>query len=158
VGVFIMKAETKEHRKHIQRLYGSLYKRVSGFDLEKCIYCNDVGWCLDHCPPISKVEYLNVDEYKKAGGKFILYPACRLCNSLLGDYGDTDFYNRLEFLLIKYNKRIKKLPVWTDEEIKQMKGMLKSFIEAKRHKYSSLDIKIKAIQGKIISTDYIDLE
>ncbi len=75
-----MKASLRRY--YIQR-YGDLYKRAKDIPLDVCVYCGDTRQTLDHCPPISKLEFIDVQKAIKKGLKFILYPACNECNAHL---------------------------------------------------------------------------
>ena len=147
-----------KERKRLIKIYGNLYKRVSNIDWEKCFYCGQPQQCWDHSPPISLIEGINVKMYKSKGGEFRLYPACLQCNALLNAYSDTNIYARLEYLALKYKKRLNKLPYWSDNELQEMGKNMRAFILGKVSVYELLADKIDTIMENMASDDFIDFE
>lgn len=110
-----------------------------------CFYCGNLGECLDHCPPVSRMNlYPTVPK--------ILIKSCNLCNRLLGARPLPTLASRIEFLLKKYTKKyskIIKLPQWEQEEINELSGTLKQFIEATRNSKQMAIAKIKYLQDNL---------
>lgn len=115
-------------RKTDYRRYNWLYKRF-GNNWTNCIYCGELSIAFDHVPPISKVENLNIEEFKNDGFQFLLYPSCRECNQILNDKMIIDLYDRMIFLFDRYTEKAKKLDqLWDQNEINELGPNLKSLV------------------------------
>jgi hypothetical protein len=147
-----------QERKRVYKIYGHLYKRVSGVSWERCIYCGGPVQCWDHAPALSLVDGIDVEKYKAKGGKFRLYPACLQCNSLLHNYSDTNFYGRLEYLALRYKKRLAKIPYWSENELAGLGKNMKAFVINRSGNYDMLAEKIDTIVENIANDEYIDFE
>lgn len=145
------------NRKLQIKLYGHLYKRVDNINWEKCVYCDESMEVYDHCPPIAIVENLNVKEYKKRGNKFRLYPSCSQCNRLLGAYPSTDIYERLDYLIKKYEKRLDKIEVWSESELEEMGYAMRNHILNNQSSFELLNNKVTALVENYCSDDYLQL-
>lgn len=137
--------------------YGSLYKRVTGFDLSKCAYCGFPRQALDHVPAISLLDGIDVPEYIKAGGKFYLYPVCTQCNTYLRNKGYTQYLDRLEFLAKKYLQKMENTEIWSPKELSELTGTLKAYIQANQFRIKTLVLKQEAIEENILKHQYDDL-
>jgi hypothetical protein len=122
-----MKAPLRRY--YISR-YGDLYKRAKNIPLDVCVYCGDTRQTFDHCPPISKLEYIDVPKAIKKGLKFILYPSCNECNSYLGAKMSVDLLERMGILAEIYMKKADKCEIWTTDELDELGHNLKSMIVA----------------------------
>lgn len=145
------------NRKLQLKLYGHLYKRVSDLDWEKCVYCDEPMNVYDHCPPITIVENLNIKQYKKKGNKFRLYPSCSQCNRLLSAFPSTDIYERLDYLIRKYEIRLDKIEVWSKSELEQMGYAMRNHILNNQSSFEILNNKVTALVEHYCSDDYIHL-
>lgn len=145
-------------RKRLMKLYGFLYRRITGFEWDKCIYCNEGMECFDHVPPLSICEEIDVIEYKKNGGRFVLLPSCKKCNSYLYDYSDSDFVNRIDFLVRKYNKVLKRIQntEWTKEELDELGYTLKTLIKSRIAKKEIIQNKITNLIKNLSNAEYIN--
>lgn len=91
--------------------------RLSG---EWCVYCGQVAETVEHFPP------------KSFSNDGLLLPACRECNNLAGTDWPTDFGKRKEMVnekLRRRNARALNTPVWTKEDLQEMKRGMRKEIE-----------------------------
>lgn len=91
--------------------------RLSG---EWCVYCGMVAETVEHFPPRS---------FSNDG---LLLPACKECNSLAGTDWPTDFGKRKGMVNDKLRRRNAKalsMPVWTKEDLEEMKRGMRKEIE-----------------------------
>lgn len=144
----------KQSNKSLLKRYGQLYRRVTGFDLSLCAYCNFPREALDHVPALSLVDGIDIKKYLKNGGKFLLYPACKQCNNYLSNRPYVGYLERLDYLEEKYLKKMNKTEVWSKTEIDQMTGMLKAYIEAHQYKIEITIQKVRNIDDNRLK--YID--
>jgi hypothetical protein len=137
-------------RKELLKKYGILYRRVKGFSLERCAYCDYPRACLDHVPPIMMLDEIDTKVYMEKGGTFLLYPSCNDCNRYLGYIKEIDFIDRLEHLAKKYNKKLDTREYWSDDEIKEMGHNMQSYIVGHQEKTRTLIKKLYAIENRIV--------
>jgi len=134
-------------RKRLMRDYGKLYHRMGNVPLELCWYCNHTRQTLDHCPPISCLETLDIEKFTADGGKFLLIPSCSDCNHYLNAARLGFPYERLLYLERRYTKLTDKHFVnWTKEEIAELGYNLKDMIYAKDRLMRDLIRKLHCIQ------------
>lgn len=115
-----------------------------------CFYCGALGESKDHVPPISYP-----DEYEEEE-RFVVR-SCLLCNYILGKRHYLTFLSRCDYLLISYRKRFQKvlsLPYWSDEDISELRGLLKRKVinAMKKKEYivkkiSYIESNVKILQG-----------
>lgn len=141
----------------LMKKYGRLYKRVMGFDPTICAYCDQPREVLDHVPPISALESISIRGYAKKGGKFLLYPSCAKCNSMLGRVSLVSYYERLLHLEARYAKKIDKIELWTEEEIDEMGYAMRAFIKSNRQDLEELNNKVAAIHEKLLKIELGEL-
>lgn len=120
-----MSSKSSFERKALQKKYGHLYQRDFTIDNRKCFYCKDYFYCYDHRPAISNLPNINIKDFIKNGGKFELIPSCKQCNAFLYNKVFSNKFEALIHLLDRYDNKIKKMPEWTQEE---MKGLGRSII------------------------------
>lgn len=144
-------------RKLLMKKHGHLYKRVIGFDLSSCAYCGFPREALDHVPAISLLEAIDIKEYQKKGGKFLLYPSCRQCNGMLNNRPYVSYLDRLDFLEQKYLDRMDKIEVWTPHEIEEMTGMMKAYVQGGQYKAQVYIRKAEAIDENRLKHQYDEL-
>lgn len=139
----------KQRRRLLEKKYHHYYKRTTLFDLNNCSYCGAPSQLLDHVPPLSSLDNINIKNYQKQKGKFILYPSCVECNAILGSYPEVSILKRLDKLQDKYEKKLKTIPLWTKEELNELGYNLKTYIERNRQTADFLAEKINNIQSRI---------
>lgn len=144
-------------RKRLMKVYGGLYKRVGCFDWSKCAYCDRPMRVYDHVPPISIVEGLDIKVYRKRGGEFRLYPSCAKCNRYLRDYPPTDFYERLDYLIRQYEKRLNRIEHWSEEELSEMGYNMRTHIIDRQKNIGELSDICTALVEKYCSDEFADL-
>lgn len=105
-------------RERIYRVVGHRYKRFSFFGDSTCIYCGRDATTKDHVPAVVNSYCYNMSKYPH-----IVVPACRSCNSILGDKFKNTMLERVKHLAIRYEKKFEKVlsvPDWKEEEIAEM--------------------------------------
>lgn len=141
-------------RKIDYKRYNWLYKRF-GDNWNNCIYCGDISNVFDHVPPISKVENINIEEFKNDGFNFYLYPSCQECNSLLSNVMIIDLFDRMNFLFDKYTEIAKKLDqLWDQKQIDELGPNLKSVILANYHTFLFYQDMANKVQNQITERFY----
>lgn len=111
------------------RQIGILYRRANGFDFGVCAYCGDKRHTLDHCPPLAVAIDLDLREFRKRGGKLLLFPACRSCNAKLGAKPFGTYIERLAYLRGAYEREIEKQErLWSADEIKELGYNLRQIV------------------------------
>lgn len=149
---------SQQERRRLLRTYNYLYNKVDEkFDHTKCIYCNEPMGVWDHCPPISSVESMNIEEYKSKGGKFRLYPSCWNCNTYLNRYPDVDIYSRIDYLVIKYTKRLSYSPSWTSRELNSLGYSLKQYVINKQVIRNLINKKLQQLIQNSLSLSFMEL-
>lgn len=145
-------------RKQNKNLVGSLYRRVYGFDMDRCAYCNDLRQNLDHVPPLSVAVNLDLEEAKKDKIKLLLYPCCNYCNQILGSRKLYTYEERLMFL---YNHTIRKIKtenkLWSLDEIKEHGPNLKQMVVADRNKQIELAKRLEKYEQSICNLPEVDV-
>jgi hypothetical protein len=90
---------------------------------------------LDHVIPVSTTL-----AGKRVSGKAYAHlprtPACKQCNSILGNAYLLTWQERKEFVAAALRKKLRSLKYvhWTEDELKEV-GRLRSYIEAKNEEY-----------------------
>jgi hypothetical protein len=100
-------------------------ERMSG---NPCYYCGLPCDTVDHVPPKSAREYLDLKRYPR-----FLIPACRECNNLLGARSLYTPGERKKFIKRALKKRYGRVllaPSWTDQEIAELGPCLQSTVRA----------------------------
>lgn len=112
-----------------------------------CFYYGNYACSKDHIPPVSYP-----DDFKEENR--IIVRSCLLCNSLLGNKYLLTFLERFDYLLIKYQKRFKKIlemPDWTQDEIEEITGSLKRKVILDLKKKKAVEQKLMFIRTRIIN-------
>jgi hypothetical protein len=139
------KNKSTARRRLLESKYNCLYKRVDNFEY-KCFYCSSTeAIILDHVPSLKYVDGLDTKKYLKEGGKFIYYPACTQCNSLLGACIYTDPVDRINYLVTKLLKKIDSFEIWTPEEMAEMGHSLRSLIQNQQNKLAIMQERLKRL-------------
>lgn len=87
---------------------------------EYCVYCGMTSDSVEHFPPRSVTH------------KGFLLPCCRECNSYAGASYAFDFDKRVNFVrekIRKKNGKYLKMPIWTEEELRELSGRLKGSVK-----------------------------
>lgn len=123
-----------------------IYYRHSSMSDYACFYCGAHGESTDHIPPVSYSDYFE--------DKRILVRCCLLCNQLLGNRSYCTLLSRCDFLLIKYQKRFRKIlgyPEWKEWELEELKGKLKRDVILGLKKKKHIENKILFLRNNIIN-------
>lgn len=144
----------KERRKFLRQRYGALYHRATDFDRHVCAYCNTSRDVFDHVPALSLLDGIDVTEYLKKGGKFLLYPSCKECNSILHNKPYISFYDRLDYLSERYIKKLDKMETWSEHELSQMGPTMQAYIRAAQVKVQITIRKLEVIEEKRLNNEY----
>lgn len=145
-----------KQRKYLIAKYNAMYTSKVGFEKQDCIYCGSDAQCTDHVPPLYHLENINVHEYKDNGGELVIYPACMECNALLGRSTATDFYERLDILSHKYQRKVDGMEAWTKHELNQMGRTLRNFIESHQSKIKLWIMKLEYIEDRKLQIELED--
>ena len=103
------------------------YKAIRLFRPYECTYCGRTASTVDHVPPVS-VSYAYNPEVPH-----VKVPACRKCNSFLGDRELYTIAERCRFLRDRYEKYYQAdidIPHWESWEIDEMGDMMRTEIES----------------------------
>lgn len=131
--------------------YRHLYSRLENIPFDECWYCGSLRECLDHCPPLDYLQYIDTDVFRKSGGKFSLIPSCNSCNTLLGNKKLLSPNERISWLLGAYTKLFDKAYYgWSEDEVKEMGYNFKVMIGASMKKANSYIDKVRSIEQRII--------
>ncbi len=136
-------------RRYYEKRYGKLYKRADGLDWDVCVYCGEKRVVFDHVPPISKLEYIDVQKAIKNGMKFILYPSCVECNARLSSRMSIDLIDRMSYLADVYLNKADKMERWTQEEINEMGPNMKSIILKDQNRINEFSRKAEKILSRM---------
>lgn len=146
-----MKVKSTSRKKALMA-YSQLYSRLDNIPFDECWYCGSPRECLDHCPPLSYLQYIDTDVFRKSGGKFSLIPSCNSCNSLLGSKKLLSPNERISWLLGAYTKLFDKSYYgWSDDEVKEMGYNFKVMIHNSRERANGYIDRIRAIEQRIIN-------
>lgn len=140
-------------RKHLLKTHGRLYKRLHNINGGVCIYCGEPRGCMDHVPPLALVDSMDVGEYVKEGGKFIIYPACTDCNKILNACRYPDLHDRMDYIIGKLDAKLSKIEQWSPEELEEMSHKMQAYIRAHQFKIASLNDKIQRIDERKLKFD-----
>lgn len=125
-----------------------------------CTYCGEYADTIDHCIPYSVLRNETRKKNKLLG---FCCPACKECNCLLGNKVFTTFQERVLFV----NRTLKKKygahrVVWDKEELEEISGNLKKYIQAENITFQISRDRILWINGnsfrKMIKEVEEDLE
>jgi len=124
-----MTSTTRANRKRTEIVLPA-YTHVSG---RLCIYCGQISDTKDHVPAVSTVWAYGTEYFAKLRIPLVAYPACRECNSTLGNRSTRfDLKSRAIHLYEKYRKKYCSLlqqPEWEVDEIDALDYSLASYIE-----------------------------
>src|SRR5215471_6621156 len=112
-----------------------------------CMYCGDWYECRDHVTPVC-MSYV-FRSYNPDDTVF----CCHLCNQLAGSFPATSVQDKAFHLMNRYEFKFRKvlaLPPWSEEEICEVRGYLKTKI----HRNEKLRI---LIRQKLLNLDLVTL-
>ena len=125
-------AKTNKNRQKY-KIVETHYMKAGYLNQKRCVYCGDIPNELDHVPPISWAYALGhkhmVEEYN---APFIKVPSCPECNRLLSDKKYFTLKERKQYIAAKLRENFRKLrenPSWTIEDIAEMDGRLREYVE-----------------------------
>jgi len=135
-----MKNPEKE-RRAFKKAYKNSYIKIAlpDSELEKCFYCGEWAFSIDHVPPIT-----HLGDFKLG----FLIPACQECNCILNDRRFNTLGERCEYIKRKLKKRygsILYISPWSNEEIDELDGRLKEYVSGYRN---SIDILLERLGYK----------
>ena len=128
------KAEASKRRKRMVAACGSSYvpfKPPGYWAAGCCAYCGNLAQTKDHIPPITWLYALGTRYFDDRGLLVVWVPACKQCNSLIGDKKLFTIHERTVYLWRKYVELYKNIvinPAWDDYEINTLRGRLKDEI------------------------------
>jgi len=103
--------------------------------VEPCAYCGLPADSIDHIPSqCMRAKLIALGEYR---GVWKEVPACRWCNSVLGRLALLTIDDRRQHIkasLRRKFKRLLKARIWSDEEIDEMGGGLRSYLRESKAK------------------------
>ena len=85
-----------------------------------CTYCGETADTYDHVAPVSSV---NGGRRASVRNRKLCVPACRECNSVLGNRGGDTVGDRAAYLVGRYLKRYRKSlaqPDWSEDEMAEL--------------------------------------
>ena len=100
----------------------------------ECAYCGWSGGDRDHVPALS-MYWIGGRKRAPFRGRWV--PACKECNTSLGNSYLLTIQDRADHLIDIYEKKYRKLlnqPVWGEEELEKMAPGMQAFIQAKTAK------------------------
>ena len=107
-----------------------------------CSYCGSIhANTLDHVIPHSYDHVHNKRTYSKDK----VVPCCSECNTMLGNKLFDTISEKAAYLILKYNKKYKKLlslPNWDEEELEEIDGRLKEKIVSSNRRKNNIKLKI----------------
>lgn len=125
-------AKTNKNRQKY-KIVETHYMKAGYLNSDRCVYCGDISNELDHVPPISWAYALGhkhmVEEYN---APFIKVPSCPECNRFLSDKKYFTLKERKQYIASKLRENFRKLrenPSWTIEDIAEMDGRLREYVE-----------------------------
>lgn len=125
-------------------LYASAPSERSELGWPICVYCGDPADCIDHVPPLSKVN-----QYRELGAhreQYLLVKSCRPCNQMLGSTVQTDVLARIDEAKALIRKKLGKRDVnytWDDEDLEDLGRNLRSHVGSAMRKTESLKRRIE---------------
>lgn len=132
------------------KLYGHLYEKAD-FANDKCAYCGGDYDHIDHCPPLAWAGCIDKDEFKKAGGEFLLLPSCCDCNLALSSKRLFYFEERISFLYRYYGKKVdKQKGYWKETELDEFGRGLRNQIKLKMQTQVRWIEKLRGVERELL--------
>jgi hypothetical protein len=132
------------------RIFGGLYEKHWTEEVG-CFYCAAPFSEWDHCPPLSWMDTINHQKYKK-----VLLKCCSECNKLLSDKPLFTAWERVDFIENKLNDKLDECVLVEESwgEIDKMKdGLIKWKLTREKHRQEMLVARIRAAQQRLINYD-----
>lgn len=148
-------SKNQKERKRLYSIYNRLYEMHYAESASKgsCFYCGEPAGTIDHCPPLSWIEAMTVNEWLKAKTPLVKIHSCYDCNKLLGSKPLFTVYERAAYLeKVLLNKYEKQSTLWSNDEIKEMSYMFQLQIKGKIEKAKMLLVRARNLQGRLINT------
>jgi hypothetical protein len=141
-----------KNRRQAHRAVGVLYRRLEGVNLGVCYYCDAPRQCLDHVPPIGLAAKIDLDAFRKNGGKLVLVPSCNVCNEMLGARELGTIPERVCFLIEKYSKEIgASASRWSDSEIDELGRGLRQKIIARQQLVNDYLSRLASVEYRLLT-------
>jgi hypothetical protein len=118
-------------------------------DRYECVYCGEMADTLEHCPPLILVSNEISEEDRE---NLLLVPACRECNTSLGDRYLLTLQDRAEWLVSFYKRKYKKFNrtvAWEEDEIDELDGGLKKFVAGCQTEYDRIRSRLNALRHRM---------
>lgn len=138
------------------------YMKAGYLNPDRCVYCGDIPNELDHVPPISWAYALGhkhmVEEYN---APFIKVPSCPECNRFLSDKKYFTLKERKQYIAAKLRENFRKLrenPSWTIEDIAEMDGRLREYVENMANYRLHIERRIDWAESDISIAYYYDFD
>ena len=143
---------TNKERRRLYATYNTLYVTHYAESAGKgmCFYCGEPASTIDHCPPLSWIEAMTINDWMKAKTPLVRIHSCFDCNKLLGNKPLFTAYERAAFLeKLLLNKYEKQSTLWSGDEIKEMSYMFHLQIKAKLEKSKRLLERARNLQARL---------
>jgi len=109
-----------------------------------CVYCGDFNECQDHVIPVA----YNSGNRKIDSG--VTVDCCNMCNALAGDFVAETIIQKAIHLEDRYQRKYKVSGVrWTREELKELEGGLKNYVEKKQFATLLIEAKLRNLDRVI---------
>ena len=126
----------QQERKRRRLALGSKYVRRRFYDEGVCTYCGDDCDSLDHSPPLSVAESLDLDRFRSSGGELLLVPACRRCNTWLSNKPLYTVAERKQYCWTRWDELFRRdfaIPKWDANELAELGPVLRHYVKTASH-------------------------
>jgi hypothetical protein len=149
-------SKNSKERKRLYQIYNRLYEMHYSESSSKgcCFYCGEPASTIDHCPPLTWIEAMTVNEWLKAKIPLVKIHSCSDCNKVLGTKPIFTLYERAAYLEKDFlNKYEKQSTLWSNDEIKEMSYMFQLQIKGKIEKAKILLVRARNLQNRLSRPD-----
>lgn len=125
-----MKGVSSDPRQVRFRKFDAHYREIGDVGVDPCIYCGVISDSYDHIPPLVAIEKLSLIEID--GDDLKKYPACRECNSWLGDRLITTLKERREEVRRRLKNKYRhfvQMPDWSEDELGELSTKLSDDVQ-----------------------------
>lgn len=115
---------------------------------DECIYCGLDGFTKDHVPSVF-ISYAYHPDVPH-----IIVPCCRHCNSILGAADLNTLPERAAYLTERYEKKYKRLldmPIWDEEDIKEMGPTMQDAIISMEKDRENIEYALEHLDNCVIT-------